>query len=541
MVMDINETLILEYAKKIYGFAYSKASNSHDAEDLSQEILMQLCKIDFASKEIVDMDGYIYRVCQYTWSNFVRKNIFVWEGLALEEQLKDVAATDNPETKIIKNELYQRLRQEIMFLSKIKREVIKLFYYEGKTGKEISELLNIPASTIRWYLGEAKKILKERIDMKDNIYTPKKLAVYFCGNATDMGLSGLRNDLLVQNICIVCAKKPITIEKIAQTLCMSAAFIEDKLDKLLCMNYIEKVGANKYRTTFLIKDAEFTTAKKRYEMEHIPAVANAIYDEVKGRLDDIRKIGFCGSDLNENFLMWSLVAMVAHIYENKNSLSCDAEAPIRADGSMHWLDVSWSSEDIFKECDKLDKELSDYIRFSGGLAGKHASNRKFMLEQFDPAIAGGNRGHWNVETINDFQRVCVIVKENIEPSEYDKEIIAQFVKKGYVAIDKGKARLLIPYLNKEEYEAFHNILNNIVAKVEEWAGTNLAKDYADHIESFIPAYVSAGEREFIRSRFYQPNAYTYILYKEGKLTMPTKEEEKCICTVVWECCEISLG
>ena len=534
-VTDINETLISEYAKRIYGFAYSKTGNSHDAEDLSQEILVQLCRIDFSSKEIVDMDGYIYRVCQYTWSNFVRKNIFVWEGTVSEELLMNIANSDDIEADIIKNELYRKLRREIMYLSSVKREVIKLFYYEGKTGKEISEALNIPASTIRWYLGESKKILKERIDMKDSIYTPKKLRVYYSGNATDNGLAGLRDDFLVQNICIVCAEKPLAIEEIAQTLCMSAVFIEDKLDRLLNMNYIERVGANKYRTTFFIKDAKFAIAKKRYETEHIPAVADVIYATVKESLADIRRIGFHGSDLDENFLMWTFVTMVAGIYENKNYIGCNAKSPIRGDGSKHWLDVTWSSEEIFKECDSLDEDLKNYIRFSEGIAGEHVGNGKLVMERFIPAAVSKNREPWSRETTSAFQRVCDIVKENIEPNEYDRELIVQFVKRGYVALKEGKPVILIPYFSATEYDELKKILNDIVFKVEEKAETSLNKDYAEYIEKYIPAYVSAGEREFVRSRFYQPNAYTYILYKEGKLTMPTEEEAKCICSVVWEC------
>ena len=32
-----NENIVLKYAKKIFGFAYSKTHNSYDAEDLSHE------------------------------------------------------------------------------------------------------------------------------------------------------------------------------------------------------------------------------------------------------------------------------------------------------------------------------------------------------------------------------------------------------------------------------------------------------------------------------------------------------------------------
>lgn len=155
--MDDSGHIISKYAKKIYGFAYSKTHNLHDAEDLSQNILLELCKMDFEARQIENMDGFIYRVCEYTWSNFVRKNIFVWEGIDYCEKINDYASKDNIDEEIIKSELYHKLRQEIMYLSKTKREAVIMFYYEGKSGNEIAEKLNIPASTVRWYLGEAKK------------------------------------------------------------------------------------------------------------------------------------------------------------------------------------------------------------------------------------------------------------------------------------------------------------------------------------------------------------------------------------------------
>jgi len=41
--MDLAQSLIKKYAKKIYNFAYSKTRDTYNAEDLSQEIIVQLC------------------------------------------------------------------------------------------------------------------------------------------------------------------------------------------------------------------------------------------------------------------------------------------------------------------------------------------------------------------------------------------------------------------------------------------------------------------------------------------------------------------
>lgn len=260
--MEINETLIKEYAKKILGFAYSKTQNHSEAQDLSQDILLQLCRIDFTSKNIENMDGYIYRVCQYTWSNFVRKNICAWNTAEYDE-LSAVASGETPDGDVIRSELYARLRQEIMYLGKGKRDAVVLFYYEGKSGSKISQILNVPASTVRWYLSESRKILKERIEMVEGIYSPIRLKVFYNGSCNESTMAGLGADLLVENICIVCAKKALSIEEIARTMGMSAAFIENKLDGLLNMNYIEKTGAGKYRTTFYIKDRDFIFVQKK--------------------------------------------------------------------------------------------------------------------------------------------------------------------------------------------------------------------------------------------------------------------------------------
>ncbi len=82
-----NENEVLKYAKKIFGFAYLKTHNSYDAEDLSQEILFQLLdkKTDFSYIE--NMDAYIYRVCCYTWSNYLRKNKPAWNMISCSDGL----------------------------------------------------------------------------------------------------------------------------------------------------------------------------------------------------------------------------------------------------------------------------------------------------------------------------------------------------------------------------------------------------------------------------------------------------------------------
>ena len=532
--MDSNNAVILKYTKKIYGFAYSKTRNYHDAQDLSQNILLELCKIDFVSRQIENMDAFIYRVCEYTWSNFVRKNIFLWEGIDYDDEINALASKDGILEEIIQSELYHKLQQEIMYLGKTKRDAVIMFYYEGKSGKEIAKRLNIPESTLRWYLGQSKKILKERIYMNETIYTPKRLSVLFCGNCFDISALGqLRGDLLVQNICIACEKKPLALEEIAQRLCMSAAFIEDKLGTLLYMNYIEK-KANKYKTTFFIKDAEFIIKKAGYEISHIPPVAEAAYRAVKESLSDIRKIGFVGSDIDENFLMWTIIENAAHSYFGKHSIS-NWEIPLRGDGSKHFIDADISSEDVIREYGSLDERLIDYIKYGGGAAGQHSTNDKIICREFTPTVIFEGRTICDRQILTSLQRVYSLIKENITPDEHDKEIISWLAEEGYVSVSDGTPEILIPYFTGEEFNKFCSIINDvIIPKIDKETGTDLVSDYGAFIESSIPDYLSKDEREFVKSRLYNPNAFVWHLFREGYLKELSEEEKKRVCRIVWE-------
>ncbi|PWM45431.1 MAG: hypothetical protein DBX47_04470 [Clostridiales bacterium] len=531
---EINEKLIEEYAKKIYGFAYSKTHDYHDSMDLSQNILMNLCKINFLEKKIENKDSYIYKICQYTWSNFVRENIRIWQGVNYDEAMKDICSDKSVEEELEKNELYQKLRQEIMYLSKTKRDVTVMFYYENKSGKEISEILGVPASTIRWYLSESKKILKERIKMINSIYQPIKLSIYFNGWAPDYNLAGLRNNLLSQNICIVCQKKPLTIEEIAITLGMSAAFVENKLEPLVNMNYIEKVGTNKFKTNFFISDADFYIAQKKFEFENIPPLAKIIFEEVKNNLFKIKNIGFIGCNLDEEFLLWDFYTEATHAYLNDTMIKSEVKAPIRGENGAHWIIAYWPEEEILQHCEKQCPDFIDYIKYSSGNAGKHTGNEKLCIRQFDPPYATQRRELFN-DKAQKIQRVYTIIKENIKPNNYDKEIIAELSALGYAAVNDGKPQMLIPYFTKEEHEKLKSILvNTIIPSVKKRIVSEINKDYAIYIKKLIPSCVSVEEKEFISTQFYQPNAFSWLMLKGGFLNELSDNEKKRVCTIAYE-------
>lgn len=58
------DTIILQYQKKIYGFALSKLSNLAEAEELASEIICQVYQAFRQQDNIANPDGYVYRIAR---------------------------------------------------------------------------------------------------------------------------------------------------------------------------------------------------------------------------------------------------------------------------------------------------------------------------------------------------------------------------------------------------------------------------------------------------------------------------------------------
>jgi RNA polymerase sigma factor, sigma-70 family len=538
---------IMDYAKKIYGFAYSKTKNVHDAEDLSQDILTQLFdkRIDFSAIE--NMDAYIYRICSYTWSNYLRKNKPVWNALNNVTELDFLHSDEDIEASYVQNEMYENLRRELMFLSKTRRDIMVMFYYDNKTGDEISEILNIPASTIRWHMRETKTILKERIEMNKTteIYEPIRLEVGHSGWSNDFNMYGLSSDVIIQNICWICREKALTIEEIARTLGIAAVYIEDKIENLLHMDYLKLVGTNKYQTTFFIVTPEFGLNKAKFQFENISKIAAPIYNFIKDRIGNPRdKLNFDG-EFSDDFLLAALLmpeiqrvnGYLTSLAVKEKNLSC--VTPKRKDGSEHWVSAYPHSYFSMSDSKEISEDLRHFIKYSGNsVKFRYCDNVESM--QFDLQLFGGWRVFEN-EDLAQMERVHEIIVNNEEPNMYDKTMIASLVEKGYVRVDNGKPVILVPYLTATvpTDTNVNNVLEDYFKQLEDYidvkAIVNLLVENLERMDKYIPAYIDRNERNFhlMSCASFGHTAVMYTLFNEGYLQMPTEDEQKRICTYIW--------
>lgn len=138
------------YSDMIYRIAFLYLKNSSESEDALQNVFLKLIRYNgkFDSEEHLKAWLIVTakNVCKDMLKNFWRRNT-----VGLEQ------AAQHPQTDVsVQNEIYQA----VMTLRSKYRIPLYLYYYEGYSTAEISDLLDINHSTVRSQLRTAREKLK---------------------------------------------------------------------------------------------------------------------------------------------------------------------------------------------------------------------------------------------------------------------------------------------------------------------------------------------------------------------------------------------
>ncbi len=534
--MELSQALIDEYAKKIFGFAFSKLHDFHKAEDLSQEILTQLFANSTQEKDIQNMNAFIYRVCQYTWAKYLRGNKRHWQAMGDMSVFEHLQSEDNTEQTLINKETIKQLRQEIAYLSRQRREILIAYYYDNLSSDQIAAALCVPASTVRWHLHKTRLDLKERMEMEKTnaIYNPVRLCVGHNGWVSSMDMNGLCSDLLMQNICWLC-RKPQTVEALAQTMNVAAVYLEDKIEKLLYMDYLKSTGS-KLQTNFFIRDETYQMQHADYVFKHALPLAKSFLSVMTAALPEIRAVGFCSSDEPDSELIFNLmplflmhkIGQIDHRVAEKNHWQ--HKRPIRKDGTEHWVHAFLE----FSLKPQQDPAFSEFMQKGGGSGPKTRGTGDLFSVQIDLNCFSGWR-EFNGEELEQLKRVYTIIKENQTPNDYDKGMIAQLAQLGYVRVENGRPQMLIPYLTAPQMEQVNAILDRYTDSMFDFdAAVAVFEGYAKQMKPLIPDSIDENERRHLITSFANAPDFLFLLLQNGLLPQPDAALQKRMCTVVYQ-------
>lgn len=157
------ETLVNRYKKNAYFIALGLVGNSDDAFDLSQEAFVRVYKSIDKYNGRSKFFPWFYTILTNLCKNHLKKQDIRRKYLNNELVREKLSHSRDSEFESEKEDLKQKLLEEIEKLPFKFKEIIVLKHFRGFSYKDISETLGIPVGSVMSRLYYARKKLKENL------------------------------------------------------------------------------------------------------------------------------------------------------------------------------------------------------------------------------------------------------------------------------------------------------------------------------------------------------------------------------------------
>ena len=149
------------YFNIIYNWSVKKTNNREDAEDLTNSIFLAIFEYLNKDIEVKKIENLIWKIARNIWCTKAKKYIKEKNNISYDETY-EYGYEDITIDKIIYKEIINEIDNYNLSENEIK--VFKLYYIKDLSIKEIKEKLNITESSIKYYLFNARKKIKERYE-----------------------------------------------------------------------------------------------------------------------------------------------------------------------------------------------------------------------------------------------------------------------------------------------------------------------------------------------------------------------------------------
>lgn len=441
---------LTDCAKDIFAFAISRVYNKQDAEDLTNDIIVEV----LASAERLQNDdafyGYMWTIAENTFKRHIRSKKFKEAEHFPEFQ---GVYWDTPEQKAIEAEELVLLRRELTLLSRQYRDVTVKYYIDNKSCTAIAKELSISEEMVKYYLFKTRKILKEGVTMDrkygEKSYNPGTFYINFWGNGSNGYVWRTFERRLPGNIVLAAYEKPLSVEELSLELGVSAPYLEDELDILLKHKFVRKIG-NKYQTDFII-------FKTSFELEYQKTVPTAaicmdtvshIAKETESRLPKFRKIDL-GIKMDDNQLRWFIVNLALHSalgqFEGEQRKRFGPYPKLNANA---WGYIYGHDNDY----------IFTYFQGIYGQCGNGEGTAWYSAVNYN-AITACQLWHGSGQC--ETQILCdAILRAQI--SNQDQETVARLVREGMVTMDDGRLKANFPTFSSQQHHRMCQELKEII-------------------------------------------------------------------------------
>ena len=162
------------YSALVYTMALKMVKATDEAEDLVQEVFMQVWnKASMFAETKGSVYTWIVTIARRKAIDRLRSSQNVNKGVSLDDhdtafEVPDAAYAANPLHAAISTEYEELMKSALALLSSDQRSIIEMSYYEGYTQQQICEKLDLPLGTVKTRMRQGliklRDFLKERME-----------------------------------------------------------------------------------------------------------------------------------------------------------------------------------------------------------------------------------------------------------------------------------------------------------------------------------------------------------------------------------------
>ena len=447
------EALITDAAKTIFSYCRARTGTKEEAEDLSQDILLELLKSHGNISEDKAFYGFMWAVAGNVYKNWCRKRSKV-AVTELDDRIPDKSAP--LDDALIAGDDLQLLRRELNLLVEQHRKVTVMYYFSGSRVSEISNTLGISESMVKFLLFKSRQKLKEGMNMErtsGNLsFDPGNLQLRFWGSGSNPFWKLCEHNLIAQNILLACYNDRCTAEEISVQIGVAVPYLESDLHAL-CENKVLVRAGSRYETAIVIFTKDFAVEADAATLtlqQEIAYVLGRFFDKW---IADIKGIGFYEGGNDDSLLKWHITAIALEkAVFKKYQGSLNIKYPTKYPGCEAFV---WGEEDYksrygsFGTCALRNAE-GDLIRFMDFSVNGEMNHRYFYDHP--------NRVNIMLDIAKGKQHSF---------SENDMLEIAEFIKQGYVKKIDDRLSLNIPVFTSNQFEELSHLLDDVTDEIAE--------------------------------------------------------------------------
>ncbi|MBQ8382675.1 MAG: sigma-70 family RNA polymerase sigma factor [Clostridia bacterium] len=332
-----------QYLDFLLSAALAQCGNLTDAEDLASDTVLAVLTYLDRGGTIENMRAFLTTVIRRTFYGRLREKY----------RFPTVSLDDHPEVYEIaeeesRDEDYQRMMKELVYLTESYREVLVRHYFRGQGLEKIADALGIPVGTVKSRLAMGREKIRKGMDTnmeeyQEQSYAPERLYVWNSGNPGFNGepRSLVNDDLIAQNLLILAYPAPITVSDLAKAIGIATAYVEPIVNKLVDNELMKRVS-NRVYTDFLINDPAKIPDTHDKQLAFVKKNLELIFTPITASLNAIKETDYFRAlpiDEQQKFMLFIVMwCLDSGLFVAEERVVGEQVFPERPNGG-HWIAV----------------------------------------------------------------------------------------------------------------------------------------------------------------------------------------------------------